>query len=164
MNATHFVSALVLLAASAAANAEPLFVKDISKMERTAWRIACDFKGYDCSNIPVPQVWYMEMEGTHGRYWRGAPGIEVNTKLIGQVFSGLVMVHEMVHYIQDYQIRQSLNHGFNSHCDREREAFNITLAVAFSLNIKDSRLVSWPEIARAYSCPYTARFIFRDIP
>jgi hypothetical protein len=153
-----FAAALVLLAAPYAALADPApkYVTDISEMERASWRIACAFKAYDCSRLPAPQVWYIDMQGTHGRYFFGAPGIEVSTKLLGQSFSGLVMVHEMVHYIQYAQRREhSYPSVYDNRCVRESEAFNIAAAAAYSMGINDIRLASWPQMAGAYGCSFS---------
>ena len=158
MNAIKFVWAFVLLTLSgfALADSVPKYVLSIEKQERAAWTLACAFKAYDCSRILPPQVWYMNIPGTHGRYYRGAPGIEINIRLIGQSFAGFVMIHEMVHYIQHAQIMDSpQSHGYQSHCARESEAFNITLAVAYSLDYSDARLAAWPEMAGAYGCSFS---------
>jgi len=154
-----FAVATLLLAAPYAALSAPApkYVADISKMERAAWNIACAFKAYDCSRLRAPQVWYIALRGGHGRYYFGAPGIEVNMELIGQPFSGLVMVHEMVHYIQ-YAQRQASKYPtvYDNHCVRESEAFNIMAAVAHAMNIRDPRLAYWPEMAAAYQCSFSS--------
>src|SRR5687767_13808604 len=75
-------AALLALSLSMTAKAAP-----INDMEAEAWRLACVYKGVNCSHLKVPQVWYLEMpdEDTLGFYKFGSDAVILNIKLYGNV-------------------------------------------------------------------------------
>lgn len=145
---------LALLAVPALASTYQRYVKDIGKMQEAAWILACRLKSYDCSQLTPPQVWYFPLGSIHGRYAHGEVGIEVDTDLLGQAFSGLVMVHEMVHYIQYHQrVTGESGTMLLTSCQREAEAFNITNAVAIASGLHtDPRVATWLDMDWRYGC------------
>jgi len=128
--------------------AEPM-LENITGAQADAWNTVCAHTGYDCSFVPPPQVWYMEMpEGVYGayQYFPTQPGIEVNVKLVGTVFSKAVMIHEMTHYLQHFHNPRM------PRCQREAEAFNLMYLITDLYNYHDPRIVPWIAARYKYEC------------
>jgi hypothetical protein len=126
----------------------------LSAIEARAWALACRYKNVDCvaRNLRPPLVGYVVLpRNLFGLYEPGSSSVQINIGLMGQDFSGLVMVHEMIHYLQ------SVTHerGLLTSCEAEEEAFTLTFRLMLDLNTFDRRVATWSEIKYQYGCPRT---------
>lgn len=125
------------------------YSSDVKALEQEAWDLACSYTGVDCAWVPRPLIWYLNIPtGAYGRYYFGTNSIIVNQSLYRETFSGMVMMHEMVHYLQD-RFRPAPMF-LSQICQMEAEAFNTTYAAAARLKYWDDRLAVWPQIRHAY--------------
>ena len=114
-----------------------------------AWRDACRLSRFDCTGLPAPAVRfseYAEALGVWGLYTGGntvymAPSLPLEKR---KSQSYLVLVHEMVHYIET-----RLNQGGNGRvavCLSEEEAFQVDGKLAHELGIGElDRSKTWRE-------------------
>jgi len=122
--------------------AEMLFLTEMD-----AWRTACREMKVLCSAWAPPVVTYGLLKGPFGRYELGSHTIQLDIRILGQSFSYVVMVHEMVHYLQYTVFGPIL-----SSCEAEEQAFRIGMKVALDLNIQDPRIKTWTEMKHLYGC------------
>ena len=117
-----------------------------------AFREACWLSRYSCIGIKQPMVRespYVNLEGAHGIYMGGRT-IWMGNKLPTAKERYVVMVHEMVHYLQQYVDQQGI--PFTSQfekCVREHEAFEVSDIVAKRL--KQAHLIRGGDF-RSYGC------------
>ncbi len=132
--------------------AAPVFLASINQMHQEAWRDACKYKATYCEEIPMPQVWYTEMDRTmYGYYEYGAAGVHIRMNLLGTEFSRYVVVHEMVHYLQERQEETGYTGVlYRFTCVRESEAFNVVAGLALERGYVDPRIKSWGEASAYY--------------
>ena len=112
-----------------------------------AWRDACRLSRYDCTGLPMPSLRYSklaEMHGVYGMYTGGrtvylVPSMKVVEKK-SQAY--LVLVHEMVHYIETKINRAGMNRM--SVCLSEEEAFEVDGELAVELGMPElDRRKTW---------------------
>ena len=105
---------------------EPSTVELLFSTQIYAWKLACEAKKVNCEAISPPLVGYAILWGQYGRYYIGADEILVDIRLIGQPLSVLIIMHEMIHYIQNVQ-GHDLKGGPSAapRCDDEQEAFTL---------------------------------------
>lgn len=124
----------------------PNLVAAMQEVELEAWRTACREMKVLCGAWPKPTVTYGLLGGPFGRYELGAHSIQIEFRIYNQQFSYVVMVHEMVHYIQ-YRLKPDM-----PGCEAEEQAFRIGMKVALDLNIQDYRIKTWTEMQDQYGC------------
>lgn len=93
-----------------------------------AYREACRLSRYTCKDIPAPKVResvFVDKSGAYGFYFGGRT-IWVATYLTPRE-RYVVMVHEMVHYLQVYEDQKGFPHNapFET-CVREEEAYEVS--------------------------------------
>lgn len=147
------------------ASAEYLF-----QMQVDAWHAACAMKRADCDKIKPPGVAYGLLWGMFGSYMDGEDAVMIDIRLMAQPFAYMVMVHEMIHYLQ-YQTGQMMkgSPGYLSDCGREEEAFTLTYVLNLRLGLVkgDDRMKAWdgkvvlPDgttflVHEGYGCPLHA--------
>lgn len=115
-----------------------------------AWLMACEAKKVDCTLLEQPVVAYSIMpKNTLGLYPRiGGWIVLVNIDLVADPASVPVMIHEMIHFLQHEE-------GFSGNrCEREQQAFELTLEIAqkYHLDTSSGGVVPWYMVARQYGC------------
>ncbi len=126
--------------------AEALF-----SVQGLAWGEACALKGIKpamCAKLPPPRVSYGFLPMQYGGYKIGSYHVVIDVRIMGQSLSGVIMVHEMIHYIQDLQ-RKDGPVSIAEECAAEKEAFNLSVAWArrSGLAKDDPRLKDWADLA-----------------
>jgi len=134
-----------------AAQAEAMSVE-----QAEAWDTACREMRIRCKDFPPPQVAYGLLPSAFGMYQLGARTVLLDIRIIGQPFAFVVMVHEMVHYLQYRVLDQNM-----SKCDAEEQAFRIGFKTALDRNIVDPRIKTWTEIRYIYGCGTSPPVIWR---
>jgi hypothetical protein len=128
-------------------------VIELEKMHDFAWFAACDAKQIDCTGLDRPRVGYVVIEDALGQYYYGAHIVEVDIRMLGQQASILVVVHEMLHYLQ-WGMGQTTfgSRGYLTPCEREKEAFTLTYQVSaeYSIAVADKRITPWSAIVHRY--------------
>jgi len=131
----------------------------MSVAQAEAWDTACREMRIACkgpSALPPPQVAYGLLPSAFGMYQLGARTVLLDIRIIGQPFAFVVMVHEMVHYLQYRVLDENM-----SKCDAEEQAFRIGFKAALDRNIVDPRIKTWTEIRYIYGCGTSPPVIWR---
>lgn len=147
----------MLLAAPLSAAADQIDI--LLGHQNAAWQMACEAKQIDCTLVELPRVAFTLMPpGALGMYPNGGGTVFVNIRYLYYSESVSVMLHEMVHYLQQVQIVNVP--GFHmTWCEREAEAFTLTLAMSnkYHLDTDAGGTVPWSRIALQYGCTNAAR-------
>lgn len=142
----HGVPAMTGPSTLTEAGAETLF-----SMQYSAWHYACELKQADCANISPPIVAYGLLPARFGQYSDGDGAIIIEVRLMAQPLSFMVMVHEMIHYLQ--YVQGEGYHGDDMAvyravgCRREAEAFDLT----GELNRKLNYVVDDPRMKKGWA-------------
>lgn len=117
-----------------------------------AFADACQLSRYSCVGIHAPMVResrFVDAEGAFGIYMGG------NTIWMSPEVTGarryVVMVHEMVHYLQSKADGNSPSNGDFRRCVSEEEAFQVSDIVAARLGQLD--MIRPAILTAAYGCP-----------
>jgi hypothetical protein len=106
----------------------------------TAFREACRLSRYSCWGLQPPMVRYssyVDVEGAYGLYFGGRTVWLSPTAMKTPEEHYIVMVHEMVHYLQAYVDQNGLPFETKfERCVREFEAFEVSDRVARRLKVK----------------------------
>ena len=101
---------------------------------RAAFADACLLSRYTCKDIRAPVVRetiFVDRAGALGLYFGGrtvwlSPGLSTNPKM-----RYIVLVHEMVHYLQVYEDEKGFPHNAPyENCMREEEAYEVSDKIA----------------------------------
>lgn len=164
------VAAGVLLLHSGQSKAQEAPLAPLSFNEKTietllvgqalAWNGACLLTRTSCKNTPPPRVGYVLLSGKLGVYEVGTRTILVDLRLLGQEVAVVVMVHEMVHYLQARRGQDRLERAFvDSVCRDEKEAHDVTAAFVrmTGIAVGDRRVNEWAQVAFLYKCSLEGR-------
>lgn len=146
-----------MLALSPAANASGITgpssvtadqAQELQLIAYHAWREACEAKDMVafCNTVRQPLIGYALMPGKFGMYPIGSGVLFINLEIIGQPFSFVVMVHEMVHVLQDHDNKE------RTECEDEAEAFRLAFNASLIYEIEDKRIYTWTEAKGMYGC------------
>lgn len=117
-----------------------------------AFAEACHFSRYNCRGLSTPMVRYsiyVESEGAYGIYM-GGNTVWLSPELDTPEKRYLIMVHEMVHYLQSMRDGNGVPfNGTFERCVYEQEAFEISDIVAARLKLYD---MIRPGILILYGC------------
>jgi hypothetical protein len=131
----------------------PSAAENLAVLHWTAWSAACDLKKVDCRKWPMPVVVYGLLPGSYGRYRFGSDIVQIDLRLMGGEFAQTVIIHEMIHYIQDLQrpLRPDLLTAEQA-CHDEEEAYRLVYAYVLVTGtaIKDFRVKQWDVAKFAY--------------
>ncbi len=95
------------------------------QLTRDAFNDACDNSRYECRGVPLPVLVVTDLSywgrGVRGIY-AGGPQVYIDDNVkYGSPLFYIVLVHEIVHYLQRFDPASSL---YQSSCNREGEAFD----------------------------------------
>lgn len=128
-------------------------VSTLMAMQLSAWVMACGAKKLDCNMFAMPHVGYSLLPQRLGQYRPGELTVTVELRLLAQPASLVVMMHEMIHYLQ-YVTGQTRADSKNylSPCAREQEAYDLVMKtnVARKLAKGDARILTWERAAKMY--------------
>jgi hypothetical protein len=128
----------------------------LQSIHMRAWKLACELKRVDCKTFPPPAVAYALMDA-YGKYQVGSRVVLVDLRMYGQEYGAMVLIHEMIHYIQSLQRPMVVEIDSKMACADEAEAHRLVYAFALINNLAagDPRLKDWtPERAADYRCKY----------
>lgn len=119
-----------------------------------AWTNACELTKADCNKYTPPRVTYAILPAAFGAFRSGTDVVFIDLRLLGQQAAIPVMVHEMVHYIQDR--REPLKRPMTNarKCRDEKEAHDLAIAFVALTGIaaNDPRIRSWDNAKYGYGC------------
>lgn len=123
-----------------------------------AWNTACELKKQQklCAQWVMPKVAYGLLFGDYGAYRHGSDIALVDLRLIGQEFGHVVLIHEMIHYIQHLENPLVVNLLAANACAEEEEAFTLVYEYVQKSEIAkgDPRVETWSQALPKYAfCP-----------
>lgn len=128
--------------------------EQLESIHRRGWAIACELKKTNCSGWPMPVVAYTLMDA-YGKYQIGSRVVLIDLRMYGQEFGALVMIHEMIHYIQAMKRPMVVEVNNEMGCADEKEAHELVFAFAMLNDVAkdDPRLKDWTSArALTYGC------------
>lgn len=129
----------------------------IQTLHLFAWGAACSLKKAKCERYQMPQVAYGLLPGEYGKFRPGTSVVLLDMRIVGQELAVVVLVHEMIHYLQD--LENPLRTGpltVAVACADEEEAFRLAYDFARlnDIAMKDPRLDTWESALPKYPfCP-----------
>lgn len=127
----------------------------LATMQGNAWVEAKRLMRMEGLGIAPPKVGYGLLMGRYGSYDVGARTVMVDIRLLWQPLSTTVMVHEMIHFIQDKKdpLRKDMI-DVHTVCREEKEAHDLTYKWAVEMNIAqwEPRVRKWEDAAISYGC------------
>src|SRR6185503_1651574 len=130
----------------------PPVAEALFNLHLDAWHAACELKRIQCPMYPMPKVAYGFLAGALGSYTFKSNTVLLDIRLIGQPISKVILVHEMIHYIQDKQRGSQPEVTIAVACHDEEEAFRLsyTYSIINNVALDDPRNKDWPSAMWAY--------------
>lgn len=124
-----------------------------------AWWTACKLMKTVCRDIVPPRVAYTLLPRQYGAFDIGSRTVLVDIRVFAQEVSYPIIVHEMIHYLQDKRapLRTSLTTA--QMCKDEEEAHTLVLRYTQTSNVAkgDPRVKAWADAAAFYGCALAER-------
>jgi hypothetical protein len=119
------------------------------KTKEPAWDLVCTHSDYTCVGIKEPVVVEADLvNGIYGEYFPGDQWVILRVNM-EEPQRTIVLVHEMVHYLQWSHGKSKLDDPMSVRCKREKEAFDVSYEVSLELGAPDTQ---WFEVAPIYGC------------
>lgn len=132
------------------AEQDTLFIAQVA-----AWDSACFLMKMtkECRDIRPPRVGYALLAGDFGNFDGGTRTILVDLRLLGQGTAIAVMVHEMIHYLQDKRDGPDRKLTLKTKCAAEKEAHDLVQDWYKIMDMKpDPRAYPWDKAKILYGC------------
>lgn len=124
-----------------------------AKQADAAWKAACRVKKASCMSIPQPSIAWAPLPSAFGQYHMGDAAIVMDSSIRGQAFAQIVMLHEMVHYLQHFKDGNEPAKTKDEACASEKEAVLLSYPLAKEWGLTmDGRVRSWDQMAPLYAC------------
>lgn len=150
----------IMLLATLSADATEVHVNSkemdqvIDQRVDTSWQAACLLRGTNCEKIPRPAIVFSDElpYQMQGSYTRGEGVIYVRMSYQMDPYSMVVMVHEMIHYLQ-YIRNGVIIPTTIQRCAQEQEAFEADDRFAKRMGLDEHPdAFTWAEAVSTYGC------------
>lgn len=120
---------------------------------QSAWNDACELSTYSCFGVAKPQIVKTDMmaPGVAGFYYPESKRVHIgkDTNIVENFRNYGTLVHEMVHYLQDYATDHVWPSNKHGSCLREEEAWDVFNELSVKYDYSHLVDTSW---ATRYGC------------